>query len=311
MTLANMKLRVAENVGILAADGTTINEGMVTADGIINRLNDVYREEIFPVFSDKFPDDFTQTTYPLATYTSTGTCDAATTGTTLVATTAIFDNSMEGFEVQNATTLEKVKIVTYSSGTTVTVDDTLVTADWIGATIYVLGNEYTFSGDVADIKEILQVSIKYASSDTFFKVAHQGDYKDLIRSGNEKFQTKGPYFYRTMIDIATIPTPAVGILPYPTSYTGQIQFKYIERPPVLGTSDEPSITIPGISEVLIYGTTAWAFRLQRKWDDAQYYQGLYEQYKRNLIGSYKPRSRAGVTTVKQSGWMNNMKTRMM
>jgi len=311
MTLANMKLRVAENVGILASDGTTINEGLVSADGIANRLNDVYREEIFPVFSDKFPDDFTQSTYPISTYTSTGTCDGATTGTTLVATTSIFDNSMEGFEVQNGTTLEKVKITTYTSGTTVTVDTTLVDADWIGATLYVLGNEYTFSGDVTDIKEILQVSIKYSSTDTFFKVAKQGAYKDLISSGNESFQTKGPYFYRTMIDISGVPTPAVGILPFPTQYNGQLSFKYIERPPVLTTNMEPSLTIPGISEVLIYGTTAWAFRVQRKWDDAQYYQALYEDYKRRLVGSYKPRSRAGVRTVRQSGWINNMKTRMM
>lgn len=286
-----MRLRVAENLGILSSDGATVVEGLVTIDGINNRLNDVYREEIFPLFSDKFPDDFAQETYPFPTYTSSGAVDGASTGATLVATTGIFDNSMEGFYVYNANAQAKQKILTYTSSTTVTLDGSVT---WTaGDTIYVLGNEYTFGGDVTDIKEIVQVQIKFASTDKDWRTAVLGDIKELTSIGNEVYAKAAPRFYRTMIDVAGKPYPAVGILPYPEDYQGKIQIRYIERPPALGDSDEPTLTIPGIAEVLIYGATAWGFRLQRKWDDAQYYQALYEDYKRKLVGSYKPRSRAG------------------
>lgn len=307
MTLQDMKYRVAENLGVLSPDGATIVEGLVTETGIENRLNDVYREELFTLLADKFPDDFIQTTFPTATYTSAGIVDAASVTTTLVTTTPVFDNSMIGFYIENSSDNSKVKITGYTSTTQVTVGSDIT--DWIGDNIYILGNEFTFGGDVTDIKELLQVSVKYTSSVSSFVVAQQRSYKDLIQYGTEQFTTSQPYFYRTTIKVGGTPKPAVGIFPFPTSFEGEFILKYIQRPPALTLSDEPSLTIPGIAEVIIYGASAWGFRVMKEWEDAKYYQSLYEDYKRRLVGSYKPRSRSGSTKVRFDRWHNSISER--
>lgn len=304
MTLETMRLRVAEELTILSDDETTIKEGVVTSNGIDNRLNDIYREELFPLFSDKYPEDFTQNTFPANTYTVSAVVDAATSGTTLVITTDVMDNSMVGFKLQNGSTLDTVEVTGFTNDSTVTVDAEV--DDWIGDTIYVLGNEYSFGGSTVDLKEVIQFNVKYKSSDANYLVAQPRNYRDVVSHGGERFSTMSPMWYRTTIKVEGIPVPGFGILPYPTDYTGTYQFSYTQRPEPLEEDQEPLINTAGISECMIYGCLVWGHRLMGRTQESAICKGLYEEAKRNIVAHYKPRNRAGAPKVRQSEIMTGM-----
>jgi hypothetical protein len=303
MTYLNLKKRIAENLGMLSSDDSTIISGTVSSTGIANKINDVYREILFPLLSDKYPADFEQVTYPLSTYTATGTVSATSTGTTLVATTSIFTNSMEGFQVYNSTDDEYATISTYSSETQVTIDTTIGDT-WDGDTIYILGNEYSFGGDATDLKEIITVAIKYKSTDTEWTIADRIEKKDGYYYP-DSFGEADPQFYLTTIDINGVPTQGVGLLPYPTDYDGKLQIMYVEKPPILSAdNDEPSLSIPGLSEVIINGVTAWGKRLQGKFDEAREFEeinrrtgAVYPKGTAGIISSYKPKQRSGCSRL--------------
>ena len=57
MTFQEIQLAVAENLGILAADESTIEEGKVTLNGIKNAINRIYREKIFQILANKYQQD--------------------------------------------------------------------------------------------------------------------------------------------------------------------------------------------------------------------------------------------------------------
>ncbi len=304
MTLATMRLRVAEALTILADDGSTIKEGVVTILGITNRINDIYREELFPLFSSKYPEDFTQNTFPANTYTVSAVVDAASTGTTLVLTTTVADNSMVGFKIQNGSTLATVTVTGYTNTTTLTVDSSITS--WIGATIYVLGNEYSFGGSTTDLKEIIQFNIKYKSTDQFLMMAENRNYRDVVKNGGANFSAMDPMWYRTTLKINGLMTPGFGVLPYPSEYTGQYQFSYTQRPAALGETDEPIINTAGISECLINGAIAWGQTLMSRPDQAMLYMQFYEKGKHDIISNYRPRNRSGATKVRHSDFMSAM-----
>ena len=314
MTLNNIALRVAENIGILASDGSTIVDGRVTQIGIKNKINDFYIEDLFPLFSDKFADDFMRTTYPLPTYTASGTVDATSTSTTLITTTDTFVNSMEGFYVQCpnsiTSTLTFAKIITYISATEVILD-TVIGDNWDGQTIYILGNEFTLTGDIADIKEVKRVQVKYKTTDKYFKPCERVDYTQSIEWGNELLSKYHPQWYLTTININDVPTRAVGLLPFPIDYQGKLQIMYIERPPRLGDADEPTLTVPGISEVLIKGVSAWALRLMLKFDSADRFTQDYNISKLALVSSYKPKNRSNPNTIRKSSYVDMMLRRVV
>jgi hypothetical protein len=304
MTLNTMKLRVAGDLTILADDGTTVKEGVVTEEGIEQRINEIYREELFPLFSSRFPEDFTQDSYPSSTYTVSAIVDAATTATNMAITTGDFNNSMVGFKIQDAVSLDTVKVTGYVSDTELIVDGDTTT--WVGNTVYVLGNEYSFGGDAVDLKEIIQLRVKYKSTDTNFVVVEPRNKRDVIRYGNESFSEFSPIWYKTTIKVAGVPTPGFGILPFPTSYTGKYELSYTQRPPALSGTAEPSIDTAGISQCIINGCVAWGHTLMGRIDLADRYLGLYEKGKRDIIASYRPRNRAGASKVRWSSRINAM-----
>lgn len=294
MTLSTMQLRVAENLNMLKSDDTTIQPGLVTATGITNRINDYYREMLFPLFADKFPEDFEQTTYPYPTYTATDIVASGSTYT-LNSTNPIFTNSMEGFTIQNTTLSTTAKIVTFVS-TTQVILDTSIGSTWNASTIYVLGNEFSFGGDTTDIMEIKSVRIKYRSTDNGYIECVLRQKKHLIEIGNEVFNPNAPYFYTTSIKIGTTQTKALGFLPFPVDRTGSWQMTYIQRPDALTSSDEPLLTVSGISQVIINAVTAWGKRVQAKYDEAQQFEEVdprtgtvYGKGTLALIRNYKPR----------------------
>ena len=314
MTLANMALRVAENIGILASDNATVIDGRVTGAGIRNKLNDIYIEDLFPLFSDKFADDFMRTTYPLPSWTATGTANVSSTGTTLITTTNVFVNSMEGFIVQCPTALTggptTAKILTYTSATQVILDTTI--ADyWDGQIIYVLGNEFTLTGDIADIKEIKRVQMKYYSTDRYYKPLERVDYTQSVEYGNELVTRSHPQWYITTINVNSVPTRAFGILPFPVDYQGKIQVMYIERPPRLSPGDEPVLNVPGMSEVLVNGVPAWALRLMTVFDAADRFAQEYMAGKAALISNYKPKNRSNPNVIRNSSYVDMISRRIV
>lgn len=293
-----MELRVADNINQLDDDGATISAGRITETQIGNKINDYLRGEVFSMLRAKFPKESMQKTRPLNTYTASSTINAVS-GTTLTADDAIFNTSMvglsgggtngHGFEVQNTTDDEKIRIDTYTSTTIVEMASSV--AAWsVGGQVYVLGNEFTFGGSLTDLVEITAVELMYQSGDSNYKPAEYRQLRDLFQVGTEIYSTERPYWYRTTVDVSGTPTPAVGILPHPTNYNGEIMITYVERPPELGSSDEPTSRMPEISQVLIYAVTAWALRL--KGDDSwkDWYQ-LYQNALTDAISNYRPSSR--------------------
>ena len=291
-----MQKRIAQNLNQLSSDGSTVIDGRVTGDDINNKINDVYREELFPLLSDKYPKDFEQETYPQATYTATSTI-ASVDDTTLTVDDAIFNNSMEGFEIENPDEDSKIEIATYTSTTEVEMDSSV--DDWnVGDTIYVLGNIFTFGGDTADLKEVIKVGLKYNSGDTYFKTCQRSNRERLFAYGSETYNEINPYFFLTSQDVNSRSRSAIGFEPKPSSYEGQFFVRYVERPSALGETDEPILNTPGISQIIIEGVTAWGFAVLEKWKSEAIHLAKYERGKAAIKNNYKPKSRSGATIMK-------------
>jgi hypothetical protein len=303
MTREDIRIEIARNINQLAEDESTFINGVVTETSTNTKISNVYFQEVFPLLSDKFPTEFKQETYRFPTYTASGTVDSSSTGDSLVTTTSIFTNDMEGFEVENATDDEKATIETYTSGTAVTLE-TDIDDDWDGDTIYILGNEFTFGGDTTDLKEIIRVEVKYASTDTTYRVCEKRRQEGVIRVGNETVPKTSPIWYPTMVDISGAPYRGFGILPFPDSYAGKIKVTYVERPPELDDdSDVPLLDIVGVSQLIVDNVTAWALRIKKEFDEADRHQMDYEKNLKRLVMSFKPMSRGGASRVRHSGYM--------
>lgn len=293
MNLAQIRKEIFDNLNLLSSENdTSIREGRVTLPAVNRNINYLYREVLFNQLSDKFPEDFERQTYPFATYTQTGT--ATTVGTALTATTAIFDNTLEGFKIQNPTTNESIEIATYVSPTQVTLK-TAPSVNWSSATIYVLGNEYSFGGDAEDIKIIKELEVKYTATDNYFKIATFADKKDLITNGDEWFSQTQPYYYKTTLhslddNSVAQPKSAFGILPYPTSYQGKLRITYIELPPqLLVDTDTPTLSVPGIGQCIVNGVTAWGYRKMKDFEVADRYERLHLMQLDNIVRRYRPK----------------------
>lgn len=310
-----MKTRIARHLGMLSSDGSTIIEGKITSTDLDNDINYVYREVLFPLLADKFPEDFSQPTYPQSTYVTYGTVDASSTGTQLVTTTNVFANSMEGFQVYNATDDAYATIVTYVSATTVNLDETIGNT-WDGDLIYVLGNEFAFGGSMTDAKDILGVAIKYTNSATEWTVCEQVKKQDVIYEKG-RYNTLNPKWYPVTIDVAGVPTQGIGIVPFPTNYDGQFQITYTERPPELdGDSKEPTLKVQGIGEPIINGVVAIGKRMQELFDEAPNFEEIdpvtgriLPKGTRALINTYRPRSRGGSRSIRLSRRWDSMRRR--
>jgi hypothetical protein len=224
----------------------------------------------------KKPDSFKALTTPRGTYSATGTADATSTGTTLIATTNMFSNNMVGFDVYNFTDGTTATITAFTSATTVTVDTTIGDT-WDGDTIYVLGNEFTLTGTAADAFEINYVWIKFNSGDqNYLRLEHFGKTRNYENGYGFNFSSLSS-FYTTTLTVNGIPTPAVGIYPMFNSYAGKFYLEYLKKPPVLvNTTDSPSLATQGIGQVIINGVLAWGFGILGNDRKAQEYNELYK-----------------------------------
>jgi len=322
MTLNEMAIAVAENLNILAADHTTIVSNQIDLTSIYNKINRLYREEIFPLISDKFPNDFIQKMYPQDTYTAQGVIDASYTSSTLVTTTSIFDNTMETFQYEitdpvSGSVIMKGRLKTYVSPTEFIVNDILPTG-YSSYVLFILGNEFSFGGDVSDLKEVLSASIKFNAQDIFRKCEYR-EKRDVISYGAEWTVGMKPVWYITTIRQAGVNAPSIGFLPFPTSHDGQWQIEYIARPPFMSANDEPRLNIQGVSEVLINGATAWGFRIFRMFQEATVFEGMYvgtpgdkmPAGKAGLVKNYKPKTRQGSTKIRLGSYYQGIQSRTL
>lgn len=299
MTFINIKKRIASNLGYVDSSGDLLASKDITATDLGNWINDRYIDDLFSTLSSQYPEDFTQVG-KLNFYKTTGTVDAASTSTTLVATGNIFNNGMVGDRVYNSTDEELAKITAYTSATTVTIDTTIGDT-WDGDTVYVLGHEFGLGGNATDLRSILRVGVKYDSDDGYYKTCKPITKAKLLQDGSETSYSENPVWYPTSVDISGVITTAIGILPEANQNVASgIEIEYIEQPAALSAdTDVPRLPL-GAHSVLVYGGTADALRKLMRLDEADRFEQLYQTKKQEMITTYLLTRGSGVPKVTPS-----------
>lgn len=305
MTFINIKKRIASNIGYVDSSGDLLASKDITATDLGNWINDRYIDDLFSVLSSQYPEDFTQLGR-LNFYKTTGTVSSSSTSTTLVATGNIFNNGMVGDRVYNSTDDELAEITAYTAATTVTLDTT-IGDDWDGDTIYVLGHEFGLGGNATDLRSILRVSVKYDSDDDNYTTCRYSSKSKLLQDGGENYYESSPVWYPTTVDISSVPTTAIGILPEASKNVASgIEIEYIEQPSALSSdSDVPRLPL-GAHSTLVFGGTADALRKLMRLDEADRFEQLYQAGKQEMITSYLLTRGSGVPKVTPSRRLRRM-----
>lgn len=305
MTFTNIKKRIGSNIGYVDSSGDILASKDITATDIGNWVNDRYIDDLFSTLSSQYPEDFTQVG-KLNFYKGTGTVDAASTSTTLVATGNVFNNGMVGDTVYNSTDGETAVITAYTSATTVTLDTTIADT-WDGDTIYVLGHEFGLGGNATDLRSILKVGVKYDSDASYYTTCRYVPKSKLFQNGDEKYYESDPVWYPTTVDISGVMTTAIGILPEASEAVANgIELEYIEQPAALSAdADVPRLPV-GSHSTLVYGGTADALRKLMRLDEADRFEQLYQAGKLEMITSYLLTRGSGVPRVFPSRRLRNL-----
>ena len=272
-TFSQIKIEVAENVGYDDGAGAILT-GKDLTETLIGKYANRRYYELIELLASKYPEDY-EMAATANFYKVTGTASSSSTGTTLVASTSIFDNDMIADTVYNSTDGTSAKITSYTNATTVTLNTT-IDDDWDGDTIYVLGHEFTLGGDATDSRYIIRVEVAYDSATAYaYKTCERRGYTDLYKDGNETYTTSNHKWYKTSKSVSGVKTPAIGILPEATEPVGNgIRMTYIQMPDLLSNaSDVPELPM-GATHVLINGATIDA---KKKVGDESW-MGEYRQY---------------------------------
>ncbi len=305
MTFTNIKKRIASNLGYVDSSGDILASKDITATDIGNWVNDRYLDDLFPLLSSQYPEDYRQTG-KLNFYKTTGTVSASSTSTTLVSTGNIFNNGMVGDSVYNSTDGELAEITAYTSATTVTVDTTIGDT-WDGDTIYVLGHEFGLGGNATDARSLTNVAVKYHDDDDYYVTCRMMDKNAVFKEGNENYYESDPIWYPTTVDISGVPTTAIGILPEASeNVTDGIKIDYIEQPGALSNdSDVPRLPL-GSHSILVLGGTADALRKLMRLDEADRFEQLYQAGKIEMITSYLITRGSSVPKIRPSRRLRRM-----
>lgn len=288
MNLLTLRKRVANYINYVDSSRDLLTNKDINSDDIDQWLNDRYLEDVFPEYADKRPNYFSREA-TASNSAGTGTVDATSTGTTLVATTSIFTSDMVDARVYNSTDGEFATITDYTSGTQVTLDTTIGDT-WDGDTIYIFTGTFTFGGDATDIHRPMWVGVKYSSTDTDYTRAEISDDEDLFDyqrgpdSKNFVRQSIPTYTFDT-VTIASVPTSAIKIFPYDWSevITDAIFLRYIEKPAEMSAdNDVPRLPL-GHHKFLVYGATADAFLKLGMFDEANQFETRYLNGKAKLM----------------------------
>lgn len=305
MTLANLSLEVGRNLQYLNSDRDAwqTGRGVIEAD-VKAWINEIYREELFPLLSTRYGYMFKKDTQADADI-ATGVIETIST-TTVNTTTEIFNNSMEEAYVYNATTEDYYQIDSYTDADTVVLTED-VSGDWaIGQTIYVLGKEFVMDGDAEDLYVVKQVEMKYTDDVTNWTPAEKRSEVDLNRFGDESYSTSDPKWYLTTIVDSDVRKWAVGIDPGFTDKDGKIQVTYIEKPETLEDSDSPFIPL---DNVLIAGATAKAFRVMQDAEGLSFWEREFLRLRQELLNGFTPTKTGGPARRRQSNRMYRLRGR--
>lgn len=254
-------------------------------------VNQIYRDELFPMFGSQYPTDFKQTGV-LDSWIAYGTANSGLTTTTLTMaswTSGEFTNNQAvlGLTLWNDTDSAMAKITSFNSSTSVTTDTDMTS--WSGDTIYVLGQEFTMQGDATDFFRFLDVAVKYETSDTYYKVAQQTTYNDFYQEGSEIAIQLSPFWYPMSLNVSGVLKKGFGILPpFKSKVSNALKVGYVAKPPALSAgSDTPIIPV---DIPLIYGATSRALRLMggTKQEEADDWNRLYLKSKQEAIANYTP-----------------------
>lgn len=293
MTFDELKKRVGKNIKYYDETDGWVTSRDVTENDIGDYINEVYREDLFPLYASRWPHVFRHTGY-LNSWLMSATVNAASTGTTLIIDSdddTAFANIMEGLRVYNETDDEYAYIETYTDTDEVTLDTTIGDT-WDGDTIYILGQEFAFGGDATDYISIERIKVKYDSDDDYV-FAELRDKQDLFQRFEEQADPGDegseltPYVYLTGIQDSGNMYQGIGVFPRFTEKVSKaIEMDYIAKPgEMTGSADTPVIPF---SQSLICGATMKAYEKKQDMERARYWQGKYELAMKKDISRYRP-----------------------
>lgn len=287
LTFENLKERVGKNLKYYNDTDGWKTDRDVTETDIGEFVNEIYTEELFPLYASRYPHLFRQTGY-LNSWLDSFTVSASSTSTTLVSGTSVFTNGMVGLTLYNETDDEYAVIDSYTNATTVTLDTTIGDT-WDGDTVYILGQVFTFGGDAVDLFTVESISLRYNSTDINISKAEMRDEEDVYFTGDEIGSQSRPLVYLTSVNTATGLQAGFGILPkFTKKVTKGIKVVYIAKPSAMTNASD--VPILPIDSSLIAGATARAFEEMQEFQKANYWMSKYELKKKQDLSRYKPQT---------------------
>ena len=305
MDFTTLKKRAATRLNLLDSAGAILTGKDITEAKIGQSINDAYIEEIVSVLMGQYPGDY-EGRENFANYTVTGTADGTSTGTTLVATTSIFDSSMVGLYVENYTDTAYAKIKSYTSATTVTLDTT-IDDTWDGDSLRIIDNRILINTSSLSYTTVRRVDIRKTATSSY-KKATSRFYNDAFPTGAESFTD--PIYIITTKDVSGVATKAIEVYPnWTASDDNAMKIIYLDMPTALsGDTDVPILPL-GHHKFLSWYAVMEGAILRR--DDKLYElaEREYEKGKRNLFKNYRPTSQDGNVKMRVPNRVGSMMSR--
>jgi hypothetical protein len=303
MTLSNLSLEVGRNLGYLnaARDAWITNRGIIEAD-VKAWINFVYRDDLFLSLASRHKWYFEQEA-TFTSYIATGSIDSVST-TTLVATTAIFNNAMEGLYVYNETQEESAIVSAYVSTTQLTMESDVSTWE-AGDTIYVMGQEFII-GDADDLVGIEFVGLKYSSANTDYAVAEKRTKDELQDPGDLTYSESFPKWYNITLLDDTTRKWGIGIYPAFQDSTATGVIRYIKKPDTLTDDLEPFLPV---DDLLIAGATKKAYQAMQDAEGIAIWGSEYTRLKGEFVMNFNPSKYGSSPRIRQTRRMYNLRSR--
>ena len=290
MQFIDLKKRAGAILNVLDSSGAFLTGRDITEAQLGNWINDAYIEDVFSTLSAQYPMYYEREAY-VANFTTTGVAAAASTASTLVATTNLFNNSMIGLYVENTTDNSSLQITDYTNPTTVTLNGTIGDT-WDGDSIRVINATYTLSGNATDFYMLEEVTVRATTTSNYIRATQRFE-KDLFsnlytNSGNtEPYNQYAPTYFITKVVTTTGPVSAFTLLPLlKVGDTKCVYIKYIEKPSLLSIdADEPFLPL-GHHEFIYWKAVANGMMMRGDGNGSMLAQQKFEQGKRNLIGQF-------------------------
>lgn len=266
------------------ANGWKTVDTDVTEMDIAQLINEVYLNDLVPLFLNKYPQDFRITTYSNS-WIASGTSSAGLTTNILTATTPIFLSSMVGLYIYNNTDATRSKIIEYTSTTSVKMDSPMTS--WSSDSIFVLGKEFSFGGSTYDIYTLESLGIKYNLGDTYYRKATLGEKDELYQYGWEKGYGYEPKVYLTTIQTSSGVKKGIGLMPqFDKKIDNALEASYLFMPLPMSLSTDKSL-LP-VDSALISGATKRVFELKQEYDKVPYWDKRYSEDTFKSIARYVP-----------------------